>query len=637
MKYRNIAWSSLLSLFFAGLQAQELVKINDKSYDVNEFERVYTKNIDLLKDSEQKDIDNYMDLFVLYKLKVDKAYDLGLDKKESYINELAQHRKQLAEKYFTDEKKLEALTLEAYERSLKEREASHLLIAAGLNAVPEDTLKAYNKALSIYNEIKKGKPFAEAAVEYSEDPSAKENKGYLGYFSVFRMVYPFEQGAFTTPVGTVSKPVRSQFGYHLVYVSDERPARYVREVFHLYIDAKKHTPEQAGEKAKQAYAELQSGTPFSEVVKKYSDESNVAETEGLISMYRPGVMDITGFDDAVYEIEKEQSYSEPFESEWGWHIVKVGKISPYPTFEESKMNLRHRVATDARAQVMKKDLLQHLKQRYDYKVNQKNWDKAMGQITDEIYDNAWKRPKNAQVIATFSEEKVSADEFLEYVEKNSTRNAFIRPAKEWGKQMYEEYISNRLEKYYDSRLEKDFPEFRNTMQEYREGLLLFDLMDQEIWTKTKTDTLGYTSYFERNKERFKKEASFDGRIAEFATHKEAKKAMKLFNKNKNIETVFLKIKPQSQQEKQVLISSDPSFSKINEKDNQSVFVDGNKLIYVEHYHPESYIDLEEVRGRVLQEYQDEYEKRWIGDLKNSARVNINSQELKQLKRKYSQE
>ena len=231
-----IAFFSIASLVFSQSKSKEvLFTIDGKPFYTDEFARVYNKNLDLVKDESQKDLDQYLELFLGYKLKVSKAYKIGLQNSEQYKNELATYRSQLAKNYTTDSKVTKELTQEAYQRTQKEVNASHILIMCDENALPADTLIAYNKIKEIRAKIVNGADFDSVAQSESQDPSAKENKGNLGYFSAFRMVYPFESAAFSTPKGAVSNITRTKFGYHLIKVNEIRDNRGEITVAHIMI------------------------------------------------------------------------------------------------------------------------------------------------------------------------------------------------------------------------------------------------------------------------------------------------------------------------------------------------------------------------------------------------------------------
>ena len=200
MRIRQLFFGVLLSLNFLGnaqsVKREVLFTIDEQPYYTDEFSRVYNKNLDLVKDESQKDLTQYLELFIGYKLKIAKANKLGLQNGDSYKNELSSYRTQLSKNYLSDSKVTKELVEEGYQRSLKEVKAAHILLTCDENAAPEDTLKAYNKIVDIRNRVLKGEDFGKLAIEFSQDPSAKDNKGDLGYFSAFRMVYAFESAAF---------------------------------------------------------------------------------------------------------------------------------------------------------------------------------------------------------------------------------------------------------------------------------------------------------------------------------------------------------------------------------------------------------------------------------------------------------
>src|SRR5690554_4777584 len=286
MNIKQFLWIGFLSIMSSlSLTAQKkeiLFTIDDKPYYTDEFIRVYNKNLELVKDDSQKDIDNYLELYLAYKLKVNKAYQLGLDQEPAYISELRTYRNQLAQNYLTDTQVTEALIQEAYNRSLKEIKASHILVLVDQNAGPQDTLKAYEKIQTIREKAIKGQDFGQLAQEFSEDPSAKENKGDLGYFSVFRMVYPFENGAYNTKIGEVSEPVRSRFGYHIIKVNDIRDNRGEISVAHIMISNPKDPSKaaEAQEKINDIYKKLQQGENFESLAKQFSEDKSSATKGG---------------------------------------------------------------------------------------------------------------------------------------------------------------------------------------------------------------------------------------------------------------------------------------------------------------------------------------------------------------------
>jgi peptidyl-prolyl cis-trans isomerase SurA len=267
MKLKYFLLASLFSLnlisYAQNIKKETLFTIDSNPYYTDEFVRVYNKNLDLVKDESQKDLNQYLTLFVGYKLKINKAIQLGLQNGEAYKTELNSYRTDLAKNYLTDSKVTKELVEEAYTRSLKEINASHILITVDENAAPSDTLIAYQKISAIRNKAIIGEDFGSLAVQFSQDPSAKENNGDLGYFSVFRMIYPFESAAYKTEKGKVSNIVRTRFGYHILKVNDIRDNRGEVTVEHImFLNPKEGTPiekEKVKKNFEDIYKKIQQG------------------------------------------------------------------------------------------------------------------------------------------------------------------------------------------------------------------------------------------------------------------------------------------------------------------------------------------------------------------------------------------
>lgn len=652
MNLKSIVYFSLFG--FAGIHAwsqkatDEIVKINNTSYTVGEFERVYTKNLDLIKDEQQKKIDNYLDLFVLYKLKVAKAYELGLDKKSTYVSEYNMHRKQLAEQYLTNEETLNKLAKEAYERSLYDIRASHIIFLVNESSTPQDTLKAYNKALEVRKEILNGKDFVQAAKEYSQDPSAIENKGDLGYFSVLRMVYPFETGAYNTAIGEVSLPIRSQFGYHLIKVFDKRKRQGTKEIAHIIIENKDASQvEENKKKIDEVYNLLQKGQNFEELVAKYSDDTSSNQKGGVISFYEPGNLSIDGIDEIVYDLKDVNEYSKPFKSQFGWHIVKLNASAPIATYESVKEGFLRRVQSDSRSRIIKEHLTADLKKKYNYKENTTVLTKFSKSIENEVLKEDWtasKSSKNDVILATFSNQKVTSNEFLKYLEENRYKISNLSNAQNLVQLGFEDYVSDNLKTYYENNLENEFPEFKNTAQEFKEGLLLFDLMEDEIWQKVKTDTLGYTNYYNTNINKFKQEESIVGKIFSAEKKSDIKKAHKVELSN------FGKTEKEATNKMLNVNLLAVESGKFNSKNNRlpknykmkkgvsDIFEENGKYYFVvaNEYVADGTLSLDDAKQSVIYEYQQDFEKQWLKSLKENAKVEINTAVLKQLKEKYKQ-
>ncbi|MCD6354670.1 MAG: peptidylprolyl isomerase, partial [Prolixibacteraceae bacterium] len=386
---------SLLVVCFSALTAtaqpdETLITIGKNKIGKAEFERIYKKNNNnLYNESDKKSPKDYLDLFINFKLKVIEAENLKMDTSKAFINELAGYRKDLAAPYLTDVKFNEQQVKEMYRRMTKEVNADHILFNVKPNATPEEEKTVYEKALKVRKEILAGKDFNEAAAGYSDDPSAKTNKGHLGYFSAFQMVAPFENGAFTTPVGEISQPIRSRFGYHLIKVNDVRENRGEIEVAHIMKMFPQGATNEVRRKLKaeidSIYQLLQNGANFDELAKTLSDDKRSAAQGGKMPWFSDGRM-VPEFADAAFAIKNCGEYTKPIETPFGYHIIKKLDFRPVPSFEKAKADIEKKIKKDPERSVSsKKAFIDKLKKEYRYTEYDKNIEKLKGKSPgDEI-------------------------------------------------------------------------------------------------------------------------------------------------------------------------------------------------------------------------------------------------------------
>jgi peptidyl-prolyl cis-trans isomerase SurA len=306
-----------------------------------EFERLLSKN---KKDKErptEADVKEYLELYENFKMKVTEAELLNLDTNTSFKTELAGYRKQLANPYLTDKKVSEALMKEAYERMKLEVNASHILINCAENASAKDTLVAYNKILALRNRITKGESFDSVAAKNSEDPTAAKNFGNLGWFTSFQMIYPFEVQAYNTAKGQVSAPFRTRFGYHIVKVLDKRAARGEVKVAHIMLQtgpsASLELVSESKLKIDSIYNKIVSGESFEALAELYSQDQG--------SKGNGGVMNYFGGNSSFPDKFKEVAFglnigdvSKPFQTDYGYHLLKMIDKKPVPEFKEVEEN-----------------------------------------------------------------------------------------------------------------------------------------------------------------------------------------------------------------------------------------------------------------------------------------------------------
>lgn len=628
-----------------------LFTIDDKPYYTDEFSRVYNKNLDLVKDESQKDLNQYLELFIGYKLKINKAYKLGLQNGTQYQNELRSYRTQLSKNYTSDSKVTKELVEEGYNRSLKEIKASHILIMVDENATPEDTLKAYKQVQDIRHRALKGEDFGALAVQYSQDPSAKENKGDLGYFSAFRMVYAFESAAFTTKKGSVSNPVRTRFGYHLIKVEDIRDNRGEVTVAHIMIlnpttstDSKSDL-DKSKTTINDIYKKIQQGEKFEDLAKQFSEDKSSSSKGGVLNRFGSGQLSSEEFESVAFSLTKEKPISEPFQSQFGWHIVKLIEKYSVKPLNEMQSEMENKVSKDERSRLIMVSMTEKLRKKYTVKREEKFYAAIAKIVTNDFYEGKWDVPLNMKEynkkLFTINEKVVNGSAFLSYVNAQQKTGNTIKPINKLVDNLYRKYVDEHLNSYYNDNLENEFPDFSAVMDEYRDGLLLFDLMEKEIWTKSKTDTLGLKKYYESNLKNYNWKNRLDVIIASSTNIEVIKKAQKLLNQGKSSE--FIKEKLNEKDGVVNVMTNAGTFEEGNDvlpknlkvqtgvsdviKEGEYYFVTKvNKVL------PAGSKTLEECKGKVINDYQQYLEENWVKELKNEFKFNVNQAAFDKVKK-----
>jgi peptidyl-prolyl cis-trans isomerase SurA len=650
MKIKQLFFGLLLfsNLFIYAQKGTKdvLFTINDKPFYTDEFVRVYNKNIDLVKDESQKDLSKYLDLYVGYKLKITKAYDLGLQNNEKYKSELNGYRAQLAKNYLTDSKVTSELIQEAYNRYLKEIKASHILITCDEYATPADTLKAFNLVKSLKDRITKGEDFEKLAQEFSQDPSAKDNKGALGYFSVFRMVYPFESAAYNTKVGAVSKITRTRFGYHLIKVLDTRDNRGDLSVEHIMVLKPAADTKEANEKAENTindiYKKLKQGENFEALAKTYSEDKASGPKGGLLQRFGSGQLSSTEFEEIAFSLTKENPVSAPFKTQFGWHIAKLIEKYPIKSLEEMKTELEDKISKDERSRLVTISLTEKLKSKYKISRDEAVYEKVKKAVTNDFYESKWTAPSTpdyAVKMLSIDDNITSAIDFLAFIKSQERAANAIKPAHKMVDKLYGNFLEEKLSSIYNDNLENEFPEFKNVMEEYRDGLLLFDLMEKEIWEKSKTDTIGLKKFYDLNKGKYNWKARLDMMVCSSTSEEIIKKAQKMLKENQKLEDI-----------KSTLNTKDV----INVMTSSGIFEEGNNNIPKgtklevgvsnitkngEYYFVTKVNkllqpgtkSLEDCKGKAINDYQQYLEENWVGNLKKEYTVKVNNDIFEKIK------
>jgi len=630
---------------FAQSKKDVVLTVEDEKITVEDFESIFKKN-NRNEAITPAALDDYMELFITFRLKVREARQMGLDTTSAFRNELTGYRKQLARPYLTDGSMLDKLIEEAYERKKTEVKASHILIQVEPTATPTDTLKAWSRIMKLRERVTTGKEdFATVAKSKggSEDPSAQQNGGNLGYFSAFQMVHPFEHAAYTTPVGQVSRPVRTRFGYHLVKVEDKRPARGEIKVAHIMVrPTVKSDPEsekEAERRINAVYEQVVAGTPFAELASKYSEDVSSQRQGGELAWFGTGKM-VEPFEEAAFSLKADGEFSKPFRTEYGWHVVKRLEYRSVPSFDEMKAELRNKVSRDSRAEVTRTSMVAKLKKAYNFKIEEKNWAVVTKKADTSAFNGNLKlsAKEMALPLMTYAGKTATIKDFQTFLAANPTKE----------RNDVKLFLNNRLNlmseqeilNHEDSQLETKHNDFRLLMNEYHDGILLFELTDQKVWNKAVKDTTGLKAFHKQNETNYMWPERAKVTIFTCATPEIARDLRKqLTAGKKSVDEIVgglnksgaLNVGRESGSfgfdEKEVL-------GKIERKSGLSkeVTMNGNTIIVnVEEITPPKPKTLEEAKGQVTADYQTYLEKIWIAELRSKYKFQVDKKVLHSIK------
>ncbi|MES2593311.1 MAG: peptidylprolyl isomerase [Bacteroidota bacterium] len=642
----------LALLTFNSITAQKnqdavLMTIGSHKVTVAEFQNVYHKNNAAEIKNDNKSLNDYVDLFVNFKLKVIEAEEMRLDTSKAFKDELAVYRKQLAQPYLTDKDVNEKLLKETYGRLQEDVRASHILVKVTENALPKDTLEAYNKIMKIRSRILKGEDFNKVAAEkgISDDPSSKDNGGDLGYFTAMQMVYPFETAAYTTKVGDISMPVRTRFGYHIIKINDRRKAQGEVLVAHIMVktppNMSKEDSLNAYTKISEIYSKLKAGAKFDELATQFSDDKTSAKKGGELTWFGTNKMPIE-FEKASFALQNKNDFSAPLKTKYGWHVIKLMDKKGLESFETMKNELKDKVTKDSRSQVGRTSLIAKLKTEYKFKENIAARDEFYKVIDSTLFDARWDASKASALkkpLFNLNEKTYTQTDFANYVASHQSK----RPKtdeKMLINQIYKQFVEETVIAYEESRLDQKYPEFKALMEEYHDGILLFELTDRKVWSKAVKDTVGSKEFYEKNKSNYMWEERADASVYSSADAAIAKQVRSFLTDKKAEKDILTEINKNSQLnlqaesrlftkgenefvDKQWKVGISPDL--ISEKDKKVIIVAVNKIVPPS---PKSYLD---AKGIVTADYQNYLEKEWLTELKKKYAVSIDKNVLTTIK------
>jgi peptidyl-prolyl cis-trans isomerase SurA len=654
MKFRSSLFI-ISSLFQVICQAQDLntkilMTVDSKNIQTGEFIRMYHKSTE---PGKTLDVEKYLQQFIVFKLKVADALSKGYDTTKSFRKELNGYRNQLAQNYLTDTQVKDKILQKAFQRSLIEINAWHILIALPPDPSDADTLKAWQKASNIRERILKGEPFEVVARGTSDDKSVKINGGNLGYFSAFQMIMPFEDAAYSLKKGTISMPVRTPYGYHIIKVTDKRPSKGRIKVAHIMKAAPPGIDEKIAKKAEDdindIYIMLQDGASFSELAQKYSDHKESAVKGGELDWFGTGEI-ISDFSEAAFAITDTGKYSKPVRTPYGWHIIKLINRKSPGTFEESRSFLESKINQSYLNSLSKKSFIEKLKKDYKYHINQNAYQWFVNH-TDTLIIKGLKSYDTLEMpegdLYSFANQHTAVKEFAVYIEK---RRSMIdsNDSAVFINRLIDAGVTNHLISYENSVLENKYPEFRYLMNEFHDGMLLFDISSEKVWNKVSNDTAGQRRYYEDHKDNWMSRREIEAKVYILKSSEGESLLSSEFQKNYNrpdLDAMLLN-KFNKKNDTLLTIQEKRWFKGDNAEIDKPEWTNGSyfllkdsfpEMIFIKRVIEPAPLKFEDVQGEVMTGYQDLLESEWIGQLNKNYNVKVDSLVLEEVKNKLKNE
>lgn len=619
-----------------------LFEVDGVPVHVSEFTYIYSKTNGKNADFSRKSLDEYLNLYVKFKLKVRKAKEMRLDTIKALQEELAGYRKQLADSYLLDKTVKRDLAKEVHDRLKKDVDLSHIFVSYGPNPLPKDTLTAYEKAMAIKKRLQGGADFEALAKEASDDKLAKKNGGRIGYITAMfpNGMYNLETAAYEGKSKKFLGPVRTNGGYHIVRVNDRRPAYGEVEISHLLIRNNEANPAEAKRRIDSLYQAIEKGGSFDQLASKYSEDSQTKSKEGYIGFI--GIKRFAPvFEEAMFSIKKDGGYSQPIKSNVGWHIIKRITRPGIQPFEMERSRLEAAISKDSRLELAKKKMLAKIKKESKYRENTTIYNKFVESLNDTFLTFRWRPTITNSKDALFTLGKTfkpTVGEFNEYLMRSARdrmRMAKMGDVKVVARSLFDSFVDEQVLKYEESQLDIKNPAFKALMREYEEGILLFEATKMLVWDKASQDTTGLEKYFTKIDGKYKWKERANTTIYRLSKQYESQAAsIYAYAKDHTAQEVKAKFNSDGKiivnaEEKMLEKGRHPELNRVewvpnsmsnistNDKNNTITFHRLLELI------PPSNKTLKEARGYVVADYQDHLEREWIKELREAYDVKIN--------------
>ena len=632
-----------------------ILTVGSEEVSSADFQHVFLKNN---RDSviTEDALNEYMELFINFKLKVQAAEALGMDTMETFQRELAGYRTQLARPYLTNNDLLQDLVKQAWERQQEEVRARHILVSCSAEASAADTLKAYKRALAMRKRVENGEDFQKVAQSKggSDDPSVRDNGGDLGWFSAFQMIYSFEDAAYNTPVGSLSEIVRTRYGYHVLEVTGRRDARGEIRTAHIMIRTKEGAPEdevaQSESRIGQVYDLLQNGLPWEELAMKMSEDATTSGKGGELPWFGTGKM-VEEFENAAFGLKADGAISRPFQTSYGWHIVKRLEYRAPLGFEASKRELQKRVSRDSRSELTRTSFLENLKIEYGFTANTAALTsiKRYAARQDSVFFpnhelQIGRSSDRSKTLVTLAGQTATVQDFADYLNKAKIRN-LEKATGEVIDEQFQIWSEKLMLDYEDTQLEAKHNDFRLLMEEYHDGILLFELTDEKVWSRAVKDTAGLETFHAAHRNDFMWGPRAEVTIFTCANDKVVKATKKAIKKGKDL----VAFQREANAENSTAVRMESGLFSEGENNWADQILAENAagtlstgtatyegaggetiVVYIQDLRDAEPKSLMEARGQVIAAYQDFLEAEWIRELRGNTTVEINRDLLQNL-------
>ncbi|MEP6583708.1 MAG: peptidylprolyl isomerase [Ginsengibacter sp.] len=621
--------------FFSWSQA--LFTYGSNAVTKDEFLKAYNKN-KAVTASKEEALRDYLDLYIKFKLKVQAAKELKLDTLPSLEADLQNFRSQIEDGYLKDNSEVDILTDEAYNRSKKDIHTSHFYVAIDTKMQPADTLKAYKAINETYDELKKGKANYEDILAEIKEEIAPVQGNDLGFITVFTLPYEFESIVYNLKPGEISKPYRSKKGWHIFKNEEQRPAVgkiKVAQILFAVPAGNNVLRDHAKQVSDSVYRALKSGEDFSKLATKYSDDKMTYMNGGVMPEFGVAKYD-GGFENIAFSLKKDGDISEPFQTEYGYHILKRLSLSPIPADKNDETfmyNLKQEVLNDNRIETAKEKFLKEILRKTGFKKNNNISEDALWKVTDSFTlankKIASGNVNDKAVLFSFNNKKVTVGDWLQYAKrmKDNTQASNTSSYSD----LLKNYVSISASENYRNRLENFSEDFRYQLKEFKEGNMLFEIMERNVWSKASADSAGLLKYYDQHKVNYVWGVSADAVLYSCANATIAKNAIEQIEKGRSWKDVMSENPTQIQSDSgryelgQIPVVERTNFTAglvtapvTNSSDGTTVFAQVIKL-----YPADQQRNFEDARGLVINDYQTFLEQKWIDSLKKKYPVKVN--------------